>query len=167
MKSIINFAFVMVLFSTYTFAQATATASIGVNIVTPISITKSDDLVFGNIASNGSQGTILIGTDGSRTPTGGITLPATSGSPKAASFVVTGSGNYTYTISLTGSPILLTGASEGVTVGTFVSNPAATGKLTAAGSQIINVGATLNIPALAVAGSYANTSGLRITVNYN
>jgi Domain of unknown function (DUF4402) len=168
MKNITKlFTLIMVGFSTYTFAQATATASIGVNIVTPISITKSEDMVFGNIASNGSTGTILISTDGSRTPTGDITLPVAAGSPKAASFVVTGSGNYTYSISCPGSPIMLTGATEGVTVGTFVSNPASTGKLAAAGIQTVSVGATLSLPASTVAGSYINVSGLRITVNYN
>jgi len=167
MKNITKFALFMIGFSTYTFAQATAAASIGVNIVTPISITKSEDMVFGNISTNGSTGTILVGTEGTRTPTGGVTLPAANGSPTAASFIVTGSGNYTYSISLPGSPIILSGTTEGVTVGTFVSNPASTGKLTAAGTQTVYVGATLNLPASTVAGSYANASGLRITVNYN
>jgi len=167
MKNITNLALFMIVFSTYTFAQVTATAGISVAIVTPVGVNKSVDLAFGNISTNGSAGTVLVGTDGTRIPTGGITLPVAAGSPTAASFVVTGSPNYTYSISLTGSPIMLTGATEGVTVGTFVSNPASTGKLAAAGTQTVSVGATLNLSTSTVAGSYTNASGLRITVNYN
>jgi hypothetical protein len=161
------FALLMVGFSTNMIAQATATASIAVNIVTPIGIAKADDMVFGNIATNGSTGTILVDLDGTRTPSGGVSLPAASGSPKAASFVVTGAGNYTYGISLPTSPITLSGATAGVTVATFVSNLASTGKLAAAGTQTVFVGATLNLPASVAAGSYTNASGLSITVNYN
>lgn len=148
------------------FAQATATASTTATIVTPIGITKSVDMVFGNIATNGAVGTVILATDGTRTPTGGVTLPAAAGSPTAASFVVTGSGSYTYTISLPGSPITLTGTTAGVTVGTFTSNPTPTGTLTA-GTQTIYVGATLNLPVSTVAGSYTNAAGLSVTVNYN
>jgi hypothetical protein len=60
----------------------------------------------------------------------------------------------------------MSGTSEGVTVGTFVSDPAPIGKLNA-GAQIVNVGATLIIPASTAADTYKNTSGLRVTVNYN
>ena len=168
MKNITKiFSLLLVGFSANVFAQATVAASIATNIVTPIGITKSDDMVFGNISTNGSTGTILVGTDGTRTPTGGVTLPAVTGSPKAASFIVTGAGNYTYSISLPGSPITLAGNTAGVTVDAFVSNPGPSGKLTAAGTQTVYVGATLNLPASTVVGSYMNASGLSVTVNYN
>jgi hypothetical protein len=168
MKNIIKlFAFFMIGYSTYIYAQATAGASLSVNIVTPISITKSDDMVFGNIASNGSTGSILIGTDGTRTSTGGVTLPTAGGSPKAASFVVSGAGNYTYSITLPSAPIMLNGITEGVTVSSFVSNPGSTGKLTTAGTQTIFIGAMLNVPTSVASGSYSNAAGLSVTVNYN
>jgi hypothetical protein len=61
---------------------------------------------------------------------------------------------------------VLSGATEGVTVGAFVSNPASTGTLST-GTQTVNVGATLNIPASTAADTYKNTSGLHVTVNYN
>ena len=153
-------------FSTNAFAQQTATASTTATIVTPIGITKTVDMVFGNIATNGAVGTVVLTTAGTRTSTGGVTLPAASGSPTAASFAVTGSGTYTYTITLPASPITLAGTTAGVTVGTFVSNPAATGALTA-GAQTVLVGATLNLPVSVVAGSYTNAAGLTVTVNYN
>jgi len=167
MKNIIKyFTLLLVGFSANTFAQATATASATVNIVTPIGITKSVDMVFGNIATTTSSGTVVLGTNGIRTPNGGVTLPASSGTVTPASFVVTGSGSYTYTISLPDSPIALNGTTEGVTVGAFVSDPAATGKLST-GTQTVNVGATLIIPPSTAADIYQNNSGLRVTVNYN
>jgi hypothetical protein len=160
------FALLLVGFSAHAFAQATAAASTTVTIVTPIGITKSVDLVFGNIATTPAPGTVVLGTDGVRTPNGGVTLPASAGTVTAASFAVTGTGSYTYTISLPASPITLSGTTDGVTVGAFVSNPAPTGTLSA-GSQTVNVGATLIIPASTAADTYKNTSGLRVTVNYN
>ena len=160
------FALLLIGFPANAFAQSTAAASTTVTIVTPIGITKSVDMVFGNIATTTASGTVVLGTDGTRTPIGGVTLPATAGTVTAASFAVTGSGTYTYTITLPASPITLVGTTAGVTVGTFVSNPAATGALTA-GAQTVNVGATLNIPASTAADTYKNTSGLHVTVNYN
>jgi hypothetical protein len=167
MKNITKyFTLLLVGFSANAFAQASATANTTVTIVTPIGITKAVDMVFGNIATNTTSGTVVLGTDGTRTPNGGVILPSSAGTVTAASFNVTGSGSYTYTISLPGSPIALNGATEGVTVGAFVSNPAPTGMLSA-GAQTVHVGATLMIPASAAADTYKNTSGLRVTVNYN
>ena len=161
------FALLLIGFSANTFAQATATASIAVNIVTPIGITKAIDMNFGNIATGiTSGGTAVLSTDGTRSTTGGVTIPPTSGSPAAASFVVTGTGSYTYTISLPGSPITLNGSTEGMTVGAFVSNPAPIGRLSS-GTQTIFVGGTLNVPESTTPGSYTNVSGLKVTVNYN
>ncbi len=167
MKSITKyFALLLIGFPANVFAQAIATANIAVTIVTPIGITKSVDMVFGNIAATTASGTVVLSTDGTRTPNGGVTLPASAGTVTAASFAVTGSGSYTYTISLPSSPIVLNGTTNGVTVGAFVSNPASTGKLSA-GTQTVNIGATLNIPASTAADTYKNTSGLSVTVNYN
>jgi len=160
------FALFLIGFSTNAFAQANSTANATVTIVTPIGITKSVDMVFGNIATTTASGTVVLSTDGTRTPNGGVTLPASTGTVTAASFAVTGSGSYTYTISLPSSPIALSGITAGVTVGAFVSNPAPTGTLSI-GAQTVNVGATLNIPASTAADTYKNTSGLRVTVNYN
>ena len=130
MKSITNyFALLLIGFPVTAFAQATVAANTTVTIVTPIGITKSVDMVFGNIATTAASGTVVLGTDGTRTPNGGVTLPSAAGTVTAASFSVTGSGSYTYTISLPSSPIVLSGATNGVTVGAFVSNPAPIGTL--------------------------------------
>ena len=160
------FALLLIVFPAIAYTQSTATANTSVTIVTPIGITKSVDMVFGNIATTTASGTVVLGTDGTRTPNGGVTLPNAAGTVTPASFSVTGSGSYTYTISLPSSPIVLSGTTGGVTVSAFVSNPASTGALTA-GTQTVHVGATLNIPASTAADTYKNISGLHVTVNYN
>jgi len=161
------FAFLLIGVSSTSFAQSIATASIGVTIVTPIGITKSVDMDFGNIATGMSAGgTAVLGTDGSRSTTGDATLPSAKGSPKAAAFIVTGAGNYTYTISLPSSSIRMNGSTANVTIGSFVSSPASIGTLTS-GTQVVNVGATLTIPPSTAADIYTNSSDLSITVNYN
>jgi hypothetical protein len=160
------FAFLMIGFSVHTFGQISAAARTSVTVVTPIGITKAVDMAFGNIATTTASGEVVLGPDGTRTPNGGVTLPTSAGTVTAASFAVTGSGSYTYTITLPSSPIVLSGTTDGVTVGAFVSNPAPTGTLSS-GTQTVNVGATLIIPASTVADTYKNISGLQVTVNYN
>ena len=153
-------------FSAHAFAQATAAASTTVTIVTPIGITKSVDMVFGNIAAAPTPGTVVLGTNGVRTPNGGVTLPASAGTVTAAAFAVTGSTTYTYSITLPSSAITLVGTTAGVTASTFTSTPSATGALTA-GAQTLLVGATLNLPATAVTAGTYTSAAFTVTVNYN
>jgi hypothetical protein len=160
-------ALLLVGISANAFAQATATASTTATIIAPIAISKTVDMNFGNVAIDATAGTVVLATDNSRTRTGGVTLPTTVGTVTAASFHVTGSGSFTYSITLPAAPITLAGPTASVTVGTFVSDPTPTGTLTA-GAQDVLVGATLNLPAGGVtAGTYSNAAGLTVTVNYN
>jgi hypothetical protein len=54
-------------------------------------------------------------------------------------------------------------------VDNFVSTPTVTdaGTLSGTGSQILYVGATLNVGAAQAAGVYQNPTGFNVTVNYN
>jgi len=149
------------------FAQVSATATTTATIITPIAISKTIDMNFGNVAVSPTiAGTVVLTPAGTRTKTGGVTLPAVAGTVAAASFNVTGLGTSTYTITLPGT-ITLTGVPSGsMTVGTFVSNPSGTGALTA-GAQTLTVGGTLNVGAGQAAGVYSNTTDMTVTVNYN
>src|SRR5471030_51753 len=85
------------------FAQATGTASASATIITPISIAKTVDMNFGNIAVSASlAGTAVLAPAGTRTTggAGGVTLPATAGSPTSADFTVSGQPSYTVAITL-------------------------------------------------------------------
>lgn len=160
--------FLMAGFAAGAYAQATASAAASATIVTPIAITKTVDMNFGNVATDGTAGTVVLDPAGSRTQTGGVTLPATAGTVAAASFDVTGEGAYTYSITLPTSLTISDGAAtpNTMTVDAFTSNPSGTGALTA-GAQTLTVGATLNVGASQVSAAYTNATGFDVTVNYN
>jgi hypothetical protein len=152
-------------FSINATAQSTATATATATIVKPISIGKNVDMNFGNIASNGSVGTVVMGTDGARIAGAGVTIPAGSLST-AAKFTVTGEGAYTYDLTLP-STITISNSDlipADMVVNGFTSN--STKKLTG-GTEVFFVGATLNLGASQAAGIYTNSTGFDVTVNYN
>lgn len=148
--------------------MAQATASAKDTIITPISIVKAVDMNFGNIALQaGTWGTVVISPAGTRTITGGITLPINLGTVASAEFTVGGEGTYTYAITLPSTDYTITiGTGETMVLNTFTSTPTTTGTLSG-GAQTVNVGATLNIGTSQVAGDYTNATGFDVTVNYN
>jgi hypothetical protein len=152
-------------------AQSTATASATATIVTPIGITKTAgvDMSFENIAVNSAAGTVNLSTAGVRTATGGVTLPNSSGVISAASFDVTGSAGYTYSISMPSTISLVHSNTTSSMSITAISNSVGSiGTLDAStGTQNIKVGATLNSGSNQLAGVYSNTADLSLTVNYN
>ena len=144
--------------------KATATGS--ATIITPIAISKTTDMNFGNVAVNATAGTVVLTPASGRSITGGATLPAVTGTVTAAVFHVTGLGTSTYAITLPTTYTINDGASHTMLVNTFTSTPSGTGTLSS-GAQDIQVGATLNVAALQPAGAYANATGFDVTVNYN
>jgi hypothetical protein len=164
---IISLTIAMLALTISTFAQVSATATTSATVITPIAITKTTDMNFGNIAVSPTvAGTVVLAPAGTRTKTGGVTLPAVAGTVAAAAFNVTGLGTSTYSITLPSS-ITLNGVPSGtMTVNTFTSTPSGTGALTA-GAQTVSVGATLNVAAAQAAGTYSNTTDMTVTVNYN
>lgn len=160
----------VVAFSNASFAQATATASCSANIITPISISKTTDMNFGNVAVSATlSGTVVLAPAGTRTTGGGggVTLPSTTGTVSAAAFTVSGQASYTYAITLPSSCTISDGSSHTMTVNGFTSSPSSTGTLSTGGTQTLTVGATLNVSAAQAANSYTNSTGVPVTVNYN
>ena len=160
---IFSLAIAVIGFSATSFAQVSATATATSTIVTPIAISKTVDMNFGNVAVSSSAGTVVLAAEGTRSATGGVTLPATSGTVAAAQFTVTGESGYTYSVTLPVSNTVKFGSNT-MTVNTFVSNT--TGKLTG-GTEILKVGATLNVGASQAAGTYISEAPFTVTVNYN
>ena len=168
MKNMKKILILIVLFSGFaasSFAQATGTASASATIIAPISIAKTADMNFGNIAVNATPGTVILATAGTRTKTGGVTLPATAGTVTAAQFTVTGANATTYAITLPTS-ITISHLTDYMYVDTFTSNPSSPGLTDGNGTQIIFVGATLTVGASQAAGVYGPGS-FPVTVNYN
>ncbi|MCG2659763.1 MAG: DUF4402 domain-containing protein [Kiritimatiellae bacterium] len=146
---------------------ASAPAAATATVVVPITITKVNDLRFGSFSTSAAAQTIVLGTAGTRTPTGLLLLGTAQNVFGAASFTVGGQGTLTYAITKSG-PVNITtglgGATETMAVSAFTSSPDATGTL-AAGSQTLLVGATLTTVASQVAGAYTGT--FSTTVEYN
>ena len=160
-------ALFLLAFGTKASAQASATATSTATIVTPITITKTADMNFGNVAvQTATGGTVVMTPAAVRSATSGVTLPGTSGTVAAASFTVNGQASYTYAITLPSSVTLTDAASHSMTVDNFTSTPSATGTLTG-GTETLNVGATLNVTAAQAAGVYTSSTPFTVTVNYN
>jgi hypothetical protein len=154
---------VLVLAGTKTYA-ASATANATATVITPIAISSTADLRFGEFAA-GSGGTVVISTAGARSKTGGVVL-STVAPGGAASFSVTGDADATYAITLPGTAtITRVSGTETMSVGTFTSDPTETGTLSAGGTQTVAVGGTLTVGASQVVGSYTGT--FSVSVEYN
>lgn len=170
MKNLLFIAIAIFGFSAVSFGQETATATATGTIVTPIAIANAGDLNFGNVAVQSVLGgTVILAADGTRTTggAGGVTLPASAGTVSAAHFDVTGTANYTYTITLPTTATTVTSAGNIMTVDNFTSTPTSDGTLDGSGAQTIDVGATLNVAAGQPAGEYTSTIPFNVTVNYN
>ena len=172
MKTPLNFfilSFLICVLSAKSNALNTSSASVSVNIITPISIEKvaGKDLHFGNIAPSKTMGTVILSSTSIRRAEGGATLPSTEGTVTAAEFVVSGENSYTFSISLPASEVILGNSTNSQTmiVDAFTSTPEATGVLTA-GKQTIRIGARLNINADQSPGTYTSDP-FYVIVNYN
>ncbi|PKH66999.1 hypothetical protein CXF59_13950 [Flavobacterium sp. ALD4] len=153
-------------FSNNANAQSTASATAAATIVTPIAISNTAPMSFGNVAVTGTGGTVVLLAGGGRNSTGGLTLPTTKGKVTAASFNVTGTAEYAYYVKLPTGPVELTGTSDSDKMGVtdFTSSLLGDGNLKD-GTQTFTVGATLNVKDNQVAGAY--TGSFNVTVNYN
>lgn len=166
MKKLLFVTAIMLGFAAGAFAQVSASASASATIVAPIAIAKTVDMNFGNVAVSPTvAGTVIMTPAGARSITGGVTLPATTGTVTAASFTVTGTPGYTYSITLPGATTITDGTNT-MGVGTWTSSPTPTGTLTG-GTETLTVGATLTVAAAQPAGVYTSATACTVTVNYN
>jgi hypothetical protein len=168
MKKLVLFAVIFIAFTATTFGQAEATATAAATIVGPIGISNTANMNFGNVAVSATlAGTVLMDPDGTRTPGGGCTLPATTGTVSGAAFLVTGVTGYGFSITLPAAATTLSdGAGHNMTVDAWTSNPSGTGSIVAGGTTL-QVGATLNVGAGQTPGLYNSTAPFTVTVNYN
>jgi hypothetical protein len=169
MKKLFAFGISLFMFAAIAYSQSSATASAAATILTPIAISNTVDMNFGNLASSGTAGTCVLATDNSRSTTGGVTLMA-GGTITAASFTVTGVAAANYTITLPAGATTVSDGTNTMTIDTWTSNPSGTGTLTA-GTSTLLVGATLNVDADQPGGVYntSNAGGsgeFTVTVNY-
>ena len=122
---------------------------------------------FGNVAVSASLGTVILTPAGVRSVTGGVTLPAVTGTVTAATFDVSGQANFTYSITLPAAATTITSGANTMTVDTWISTPTPTGTLDGTGAETLSVGATLNVAAGQAPGAYLSGTAFTVTVNYN
>lgn len=157
-------------------AADNATASATAVVLQPIAVSKSADLVFGNVVAG--NGDVTVATDGTRTKSGTTVLPTGGSSPTAARFDVTGTGANTFSVDYTGSDTVLTSGSDTMAIDWIteaVTTTTPTGKTDpttdatagtlAAGAAYIYVGAKLTVGGTQPAGTY--TGNVKVTVAYN
>lgn len=167
MKKLAFVAIAAIGFTIQANAQATATATATATITQPITISKDVDMNFGNVTVQAATaGTVILATNGTRTRTAGVTLPATTGTVTAAEFTVTGVSGWGYNITLPTTVTLNKGAFS-MTATTFTSNPTGAGGVLTGGTEVVRVGATLNVAAGQDPGVYVSLTGFDVTVNYN
>jgi hypothetical protein len=141
-------------------------ANVGVDakVIAPITITNtsSTPLNFGTVSRSSITGTVTVATDGSRTYSGGASI-LTSSAATAAPFTVTGENSANYNITLpSNTAVVLTrvGGSETMSVTAFTHNSSLV--LSSTGSAAFSVGATLNLGAEQVAGTYQGSFSLTV-----
>lgn len=165
-----NLPFLIILFITlggnYAFGQSQrAYAHARVNIIIPIAIVKNSDMNFGNVAVGGVGGTVILSPIGVRSTTGGVTLPAISGTISPAEFNVTGVAGSSFTITLPTTNHQVKNGSNVMIINNFTSSPSGTSTIGTTG-RIIKVGATLNIAPLQAPGTYTSVTPFEVRVNY-
>jgi hypothetical protein len=151
-----------------TFAQNNATAS-DVNaqaqIVSPLTITASSALNFGQIARTTAGGTVILKTDASvdATSTADYISASTTTVP---TFSITGESGSSYVVTVPSTDITLTrdSGSETMMVNTFTTS--LTGNEGTIGTDdSFTVGATLNVGSTQAVGVYKGT--FDVSVDYN
>lgn len=144
-------------------AEASGTADVFAEIVTPIEIDNGTALNFGSIVA-AEGGKVRVNTEGTRTFSNNNMEVISAEAITAASFDVTAANNYSYNISI--PSIVLTGSGSDMAV-TFTQDLGGETDGTATGSgavQTLKVGGLLTVASGQTAGTYEGE--VTVTVAY-
>jgi hypothetical protein len=138
-------------------APARANGSATVDLLSPLTIQKIQDLDFGTVAVTAAGTAVIDPVANSISTTGG--LLALGGTPQSALFRGAASQNSVVNIKLPKQPITLTrvGGTQTVTVSKFTLDGPTKRQMGQATTFDIRVGATLTVPAGQMAGQYTGT----------
>lgn len=147
----------------YAQASASATVESRATVIDPIQIDKTVDLDFGNIISAYNPGSVILSPDGTRVAYGVEISNSVPGNVIPAEAVIT-HGNNSYSITLPESFILYhqENPNQVLLIDQFTVEP-----IQGDVSDIIKIGATLNLEANQLSGFYTNSAGFNVTVSYN
>jgi len=134
-----------------------ASSSATVDLLSPLSLQKLQDLDFGTITAATAGTALLDPVANTVNTTGGVV--AAGGTPHAAQFRGAATKNWVVNIKLPKQPVTLTrvGGTETLTASNFTLDGPTKRQMAQATTFDIRVGATLTVPALPVAGQYVGT----------
>ncbi|MDX1543198.1 MAG: DUF4402 domain-containing protein [Christiangramia sp.] len=157
------FLFLLLSYSGYSQRSATATFTASVTVIEPIEIHTTSEMNFASIdARNG--GTVILKPDNTRTGIGDVFLGDASG-VSAAAFEINGQSGYSFNLSLPEGAFILVNDKENIIIKDFTSDLKTRNLV--AGTQIVRLGATLEISSNQGPGVYSSPTPIEITVNYN
>lgn len=159
------FLFIALSVQQFCLAQASASATVEsrATVIDPIQIDKTVDLDFGNVISAYNPGTVILSPDGSRVAYGVEISSSIPGNVVPAEAVVThGNNNYSITLPQSFSLYHQENPNQTLVIDQFTVDA-----LTGNNSDVLKIGATLNLEANQPAGYYTNESGFNVTVSYN
>ena len=107
MKKLLFISFAFITGTSFAQTEASDVAVVNAEIVAPISITNENALDFGRIAVGSTEGEIKITPEGERTGPVGMLMPSVV---SAASFYVNAANEYSYMMTISGSPLSLEGS---------------------------------------------------------
>lgn len=145
--------------------SVSATATVSVNILAPVTLQATQGLSFGAVTKPGNAGAniVTLDPDGKVTVTGTGDATHPAGGVSAAKFSLIGQPGMTYSTSQS-----LTFAQSGlsnVTVSAPVAGNGTLGVIPATGAQELRYGGGFELSAATPLGAY--TGALSVTVNYN
>jgi len=137
-------------------APAAAPSKATVDLLSPLTLQKLQDLDFGTISAATAGTAVLDPVTNSITTTGGVLA---AGAPHAAQFRGAATKNSVVNIKLPKQPVTLTrvGGTETLTASNFTLDGPTKKQMAQATTFDIRVGATLTVPALPVPGHYVGT----------
>lgn len=132
----------------------TTTAGIWATIIKALTVTKTDDLRFGQIAPAAQACTIKLSPQGTRTVVAGDCMPTLGGDVVGpARFVVDGAAGEHFKISFGGTGLLSNGTAH-MTISDYETDAGPTPTLDSSGRAEFAVGATLTLAAGQPQGLY-------------
>ena len=143
---------------------ASDTATVTAEVIVVITLSNRSGLIFGDISTSNSPGTVVLTPDGSRESTGGAGFNSTVASSPAV-FDVAGEPNSTYAVTLPASVVLNEQGGNNMVVDNFTSFPVTTGLIDGGGQHNLFVGGTLNVDRNQLVGRYSGT--MSVTIGYN
>lgn len=152
-------------------AQSSANASIDANVtfIAPVSVTAGTNMNFGSFTiPTSAGGSIVLGTDGNATASGGGVVEVSSSTPAAGTFTLGAATGTNVSLDIDAESV-----ASGYTLGTFTiagdtgcSGVSTSANFTfSAATCTLTVGATLGLPGTANAGS-VQVGSVKATLSY-